>query len=233
MKSNVLKSLVLSVSIIALTAGCGKPKEEAVKSYKTVEECRADIAADATSEERSRVEGDCQKGFDQSAVEHERTVTRYVVMDSCTALYERCVPARDGNGFVPFMTGFMLGYVSGAPIYHPYYYDRYHVVYSGTANLGYYRSGYIMTTPGSAWTRGYASVSVNKGTPPPPVSSTRGVFGGTASAFVSRGGMAPSLSKAANASPSGRAPTAAITSTTSARGVFGGTASASASSSSG
>lgn len=233
MNTRSLSRLAVGVSLFVLLTGCGDPKEEAVKSYTTTEECRADIAADASGEERTKVEGDCQKAAEQSAVEHERTVTHYTVIDSCSALYERCVPAHDGNGFVPFMTGFMLGYMSGSPVYHPYYYDRYHVVYTGSARLGYYRSGYVVAAPGSTWNRGYASVSVNKGAMPPPIASTRGVFGGSGSAFAARGGTAPTV--VSNASPSGRASAnaSAVTSSPSARGGFGGTASASASSSSG
>lgn len=233
MKSD--RNLLLTVSAAALLlmlGGCDKPKEEAVKSYTSVEECTADIATDASGEERTKVTGDCQKAFDQSAVEHERTVTHYTVIDSCTALYERCVPAHDGNGFVPFMTGFMLGYIGGSPMYHPYYYDRYHVVYTGHTNLGYYKSGYVVAPAGSTWTRGYASVSVNKGAPPPPIASTRGVFGGSGSAFAARGGTAmPSVSKATPSAFSGGK--SAIAPSVSARGGFGSTAAASASSSSG
>ena len=229
--TNVLKGLAVGVSLLALV-GCDKPKEEAVKSYTSVEECKADIATDASGEERTKVEGDCSKAAEQSAVEHERTVTHYVTVDQCSSLYERCVPAHDGNGFVPFMTGFMLGYIGGSPMYHPYYYDRYHVVYTGSSRLGYYKSGYIVAPAGSTWTRGYASVSVNKGAPPPPISSTRGVFGGTGSAFAARGGASmPSVSKASPAAFS--AGKSAIAPSVSARGGFGGTAAASASSSSG
>lgn len=228
MKSRLLISLALGVSLFALT-GCGKDQDEAVKSYQSVDACRADIASDASQEERDKVTADCQRAFDQSRVEHESTVTHYVTMDACSALYEQCY--QTNGGFVPFMSGFMLGYLSGSPVYHPYYYDRYHVVYTGGTRLGYYRSGYVVAPAGASWTRGYASVSVNRGAAPPPLSATRGVFGGSGSAFAARGGSSmPSVSRAAPASFAGKA---AIVSTPVARGVFGGSAAMSASSSSG
>lgn len=231
MNSNILRSLAFGVSILALTSGCGKEEEHAVKSYTTIDDCRADIAEDATSEEREKVTKDCSTAAEQSVVEHEKVVTHYVAMDQCSALYERCVPAQNGNGFVPFMTGFMLGYVAGLPVYHPYYYDRYHVVYTGGTRLGYYRSGYVMTPAGSAWSRPYTSVTVNKGAPPPPASSVRGVFGGSKVTAVT-GMTRPSVSAP---SPSGRGGNSALSapSSPSARGVFGGSAAAASSSSSG
>jgi uncharacterized protein YgiB involved in biofilm formation len=229
-RTNFLAKVAVGVAAIALLSGCDdKPKEQAIKTYESVEKCRADIADDATAEERVKVTEDCKKAFDHSTVEYERTVTRYQSADQCSTMYSNCRPASDGNGYVPLMAGFMLGYMAGgSPVYHPYYYDRWHTAYVGGAPVGHFNSGYVVAPQGSSITRNYTSVTINKGSPPPPAASTRGMFGGTQSAFASRG-----ITVSNPVSPSGRSPSAIAPSSGSARGVFGSSAASASSSSSG
>jgi uncharacterized protein YgiB involved in biofilm formation len=217
--------------LLLLLPGCGDDdKEQAVKSYKTVEECKADVAADATDEEKTKIVADCQKAFDQATADPAAQAPHYQLAQSCYDLYgEAGCGYAPGGYYYPFMNGFMFGYYNGVMAYHPYYYNRWGVVYSGSVNLGYFRGGYVMAPPGATWTRSYAYVPVARGAVPPPASSMRGVLGGTATRAAS-GVTVNRPSVSMPASPAARAPSVS-TPSVSARGGFGtsaGTAGSSA-----
>ncbi len=208
------------ISLLILT-GCGdEDKDKAVKSFTSVEECKAAIAADATQDERDKVVADCQKAYDQSKAEHERTAPHYTTLGECVDLYGSANCGLSPAGYYyPSMNGFMLGYLAGAMTYQPYYYNRWGVTYSGPTNLGYYRSGYVYVprTSSTTWTRSYASTPVAHVGTPPPVTSTRGVFGGSAA----NNGHGISVTR-----PSITGNTSvASPSSSSSRGVFGASAS--------
>jgi uncharacterized protein YgiB involved in biofilm formation len=177
--SNLLATALLSVSMLALT-GCGK-KDDAIKPYKSAGECQADVATDATDEERHKVYADCLKAEEQARRQHEQQTPHYQTQIECANLYgaQNCGLAPAGY-YYPQMTGFLFGYLSGVATYQPYYYNQWGVAYSGGTQIGYYRSGYIFAPSGSSWSRGYASTTIASGNLPP-LSSTRGLFGGSAS----------------------------------------------------
>jgi len=208
--TNLLATTFLSVSMLALS-GCGQ-KDDAIKPYKSAGECQADVAADATDEERHKVYADCQKAEEQSRIQHEQRAPHYQTLGECVDLYgaEHCGLSSSGS-YYPLMTGFMLGYLGGVATYQPYYYNQWGVAYSGGTQLGYYRNGYVVVPSGSSWSSGYASTTIARGAPPPP-SSTRGVFGGSASA-----GRGMSLSAAMAHGPG----SIAAPSGSSTRGIFG------------
>ncbi len=225
-----MKHLLTTIAIISLLVltSCDddNDKDKAVKSFTSVEECKAGIAPDATQDERDKVVADCQKAYDQARADHERTAPHYATLGECVDLYGAANCGLHGDYYQPVMNGFLLGYLAGSMTYQPYYYNRWGVAYNGTTNLGYYRSGYVYVPPASsAWTRSYPATPVARGSmAPPPVASTRGVFGGSAA----NSGHGISLS----------APRPSVTGNTSvtsppassARGVFGASAAAHASS---
>ena len=209
--TNLLATAFLGVSMLALF-GCGQ-KDDAIKPYKSAAECQADVAADATDEERHKVYADCQKAEEQSKIQHEQRAPHYQTQGECVDLYgaEHCGLSPSGY-YYPLMTGFMLGYLSGRPTYQPYYYNQWGVAYSGGTQLGYYRGGYIVAPSGSSWSSGYPSTTIARGDPAPAPSSTRGVFGGSASAAR---GMSVSASRMSGPG------SIAAPSSSSARGIFG------------
>jgi uncharacterized protein YgiB involved in biofilm formation len=209
--TNLLAAAFLGAASMLALCGCGE-KDDAIKPYKSAGDCQADVAADATDEERHKVYADCQKAEEQARVQHEQQAPHYQTQTECTNLYgeDKCGMAPAGY-YYPLMTGFLFGYLSGSATYQPYYYNQWGVAYSGGTQLGYYRSGYIFAPSGSSWSRGYASTTIARGDPPPR-SSTRGVFGGSASAAR---GMSLSAPRA------GGPGSVAMLTGSSTRGIFG------------
>src|SRR5260370_42551626 len=83
--TNLLATAFLSVSMLALS-GCGE-KDAAIKPYKSAGECQADVAEDATDEERHKIYADCQKAEEQSRIQHEQRAPHYRTQGECVDLY--------------------------------------------------------------------------------------------------------------------------------------------------
>lgn len=245
MKSRLAAALLAGVACLSLLTACDddKKKEQAVKIYKNIDECRVDHS-----------ESDCQKAFDGATEVHQSSAPRIPTREECIAKYgvDACVSRRDPNTgnewFVPAMAGFMLGHVMGnltAPSYQPVYIDRGGMAYSGNQSLGNWRSscgpndyscrhggGYVTAPVGSspAWTRSYTTTTVVTTTPSAPgkpavvapAASARAGFGSSASSAATGGSSIGKSTAMGNTS-------VAAPSMGSARGGFGGAASAGAS----
>jgi uncharacterized protein YgiB involved in biofilm formation len=208
-------ALLVGVAAFCL-AGCDddKPKENAVKVYSNVDECKADHSVD-----------ECTKAFEGAQHEHEVSAPHIPTREECIAKYgvDACVPHHDSSGdwFGPAMTGFMIGHMLGSsPAYQPVYVYGGHA-YSGGAALGTYRrGGFVTVAPSSSWTKNYNTTIIqqsSKGGSYAIAPSSRGGFGGSASAI---GKSTPSIGKASSSVPS----SIAAPSMSSARGGFGGAA---------
>lgn len=181
LRTSVLGMLLVSMLAFGIT-GC-KPKEEAVKVYNSIEECKAD-----------RSEDECRKAFDGSQAEQEATAP-HLSLDACIAQYGQaaCLPRNGGEYYLPAMTGFALGVgVGNALVYHPMYVDVYGSAYYRGSVIGSYHPGcigcsttVIHVSPRTPWAQSYqrtpltSSQAAAKPAPPPSVTpSERGGFGG-------------------------------------------------------
>lgn len=235
MKYRLATTLLAGVACLSLLSGCDddKKQEQAVKIYRTVNECAVDHSTE-----------DCEKAFEGSKTSHETVSPHIPTREECVAKYgiDACVERRDaatGNSwFMPAMAGFMLGHLTGSmtPSYQPVYVDRGGYAYAGNQNLGNYRSscgpndyscshsgGYVTPTGGGgSWARGYSTTTVTT-----TVSKAPGGPTVAAPAASNRGGFGASSSTAASgytvgkASPMGNT-SVASPSMGSARGGFGG-----------
>lgn len=176
-----MKHLLASTALVSLVflTGCDDDKDHAVKSFTSVEECKAGIAEDATQDERDKVVADCQKAYDEAKAEHQKKAPRYQSLGECVDLYgaANCGLSPHGNYYQPSMNGFMLGYLAGQMTYQPY---------SG--------HGVSLSRPSITGnsTVSRPSVTGNTAVNTPSSSSTRGGFGASAASHSSSFGSSSS-----------------------------------------
>src|SRR5678815_1208204 len=104
MRTNFVAALLMGAASLGLLVGCDddKPKETAVKIYKSIDECKTDHS-----------DADCQKAFEGAKEQHSTSAPKIPPREECVAKYgvDACVTRKDPNTgnewFVPAMAGFM------------------------------------------------------------------------------------------------------------------------------
>ena len=108
-RSSIFVSLMMSVSLIALTA-CDEPKVDA-SIYESVVQCKRGPLASAD---------ECESNFKEARAQHAAVAPKYATKEECVADFgaDKCekAPYRTSGGgsvFMPLMMGYMMGSFTG------------------------------------------------------------------------------------------------------------------------
>lgn len=212
--------------LVVLAAGiiwASKPSEQRIKTYNSVEACRAEQPAE-----------DCAKAFADAEQEHEKSAPRFAARAGCEAQYGSCSAIHEtaGDWFIPAMAGFMLGHALGAGgpasvVSQPVYVDRGFTAYSGTTVLGSYRTRCAVNADdprcrgSSGFGAGFVYASTRGGSSAASVWSSKSYAVESVRTTVMCGGFGTSASSAPANSPRLASAPGAASSSSVTRGGFG------------
>jgi uncharacterized protein YgiB involved in biofilm formation len=234
MKNNSRRLTLLIVALLVLLFGAimwraAKPTDQRIKTYSSVEECRAEQPSE-----------DCARAFAVAEQQHANSAPRFASRQACEAQYVACgaLPG-GGDWFIPTMVGFMVGHAIGAGgatsvVSQPVYVDRNLMAYSGTTLLGSYRSRCAVNPDdpscragGSGGSGGFVYASSGRGggsSSSSSVWSSKSYRVEEVRTSVMRGGFGRSASSAPSYSAGGADTRNAVSSSSVTRGGFGLTA---------